>query len=387
MKNKTNSSPVNESLRQNDLRSQALDLLRFPLAVIIVLIHTFNTGGLTVQGQVYNTDQYPIFIAINRFIDGFLRGQSVPIYFFISGFVFFLGVEWSRKVYLKKLKNRVKTLLIPYIIWNTVSILWLLSHFLPCFSTLFPDIHAVKLDFSISAILQSYWNAAHGIFIYPPNIPPLDGTPQNAPLWFLRDLMVVVISSPLLYLCIKRLRHYWVIALGVLWFFNNYWSLSINFLAAFFFFSWGAYMSINRKDMLAEFGRFFKSSAFLYPTLALLYVAAAYYWPEATGTIKTLNVFVGLIFAYNLSAWLLRHKICTVSRFLASSSFFLYITHGIICNAAVKGVFYFLRPTSDLGIISVYTLATCLTITILLSSFYLLKRYTPGLLKVLTGRR
>lgn len=201
--------------------------------------------------------------------------------------------------------------------------------------------------------------------------------------------MIIVLSTPVLYQCIKRLRYYWVGTLGVLWFIVIYWDLGRldQLLSAFFFFSWGAYMSINRKDMLTEFGRFFKGANFLYPTLALLYVAAAYRWPEATSTIKRINVIVGLIFAYNLAAWLLKRGICKVNRFLASSSFFIYVSHMLICESIVKGVFYLFRPASNLGLLFVYTSACCITIALLLLSFYLLKRYTPGLLRLLTGRK
>lgn len=110
-------------MRTNDLRSQSLDLLRFPLAVVILIIHTFNANGFTIQGVPVSLENMPILLEINLFIDGFLRGQSVPIYFFISGFVFFLGVGFTKEKYLQKLKNRVKTLLIPYLIWNIIAIL------------------------------------------------------------------------------------------------------------------------------------------------------------------------------------------------------------------------------------------------------------------------
>lgn len=74
---------------KNDLRSQALDLLRFPLAVVVLTIHTFSSEGLELRGQELTFADHSLFMEINRWIDAFLRGQSVPIYYFISGFVFF----------------------------------------------------------------------------------------------------------------------------------------------------------------------------------------------------------------------------------------------------------------------------------------------------------
>lgn len=381
---------------RNDLRSQSLDLLRFPLAVVIVIIHTFNTNGFTLQGTSISVDNMPLFKEINYFIDGFIRGQSVPIYFFISGFVFFLGVELTKETYIRKLRNRMNTLLIPYIIWNIIPVLLALFKRLPCFSSFFPNIHKVQLDFSLSAILNNFWDASkHGIFIQPElttsaneivtnNIYPID-----VPLWFVRDLMIVVLCTPVLYWLLKRTRYYFVLALGTLWFALVYWDLGhINqLITAFFFFTWGAYMSVNKKDMLQEFGRFFNASILLYPSLALLYVLSVHCFPEASATIKRLNVFVGLFFAYNVAAWLLKRNVCKVSPFLASSSFFIYVAHTLICGDLVKLFFFIFRPTSEWGMLLIYTSAVVVTITSLLLVFYLLRRYAPSFLKVIAGRK
>ncbi len=379
-------------MSRNDLRSQSLDLLRFPLAVVVLAIHTFSTEGFTMHGVEYSLDNMPVLLEINRFIDGFLRGQSVPIYFFISGFVFFLGIDLTKEKYLQKLKNRLKTLLIPYVIWNAVAVLWVLVRFLPCFSSLFPNIGKVQLDFSLPAILETFWNAKEGIFIYPivaDEVVNYSIYPQNVPLWFVRDLMIVVLCTPILYKVLQHTRHYFVAGLGVLWFTLAYWDLGhINqLLTAFFFFSWGSYMSVNKKDMMQEFSRFFKGSMIFYPLLALLFVASVHYFPDVSDTIKRLNVFVGLFFAYNISAWLLTHRICKVSSFLASSSFFIYITHILIAGEFLKLLFFIFRPVMDWGMLSVYILAVVVTVAFLLLIFYLLRRYTPSFLKIIAGRK
>ncbi|MCD8183130.1 MAG: acyltransferase [Bacteroides sp.] len=379
-------------MSRNDLRSQSLDLLRFPLAVVVLVIHIFNTEGFTIQGNTISLENMPILLEVNRFIDGFLRGQSVPIYFFISGFVFFLGIELTREKYFQKLKNRLKTLLIPYIIWNIVDVLILLTLFLPCFSSLVPNLYKVRLDFSLPAILQTFWNAAEGIFVRPLTIVEAVGSsiyPQYIPLWFVRDLMIVVLCTPLLYWLLRRTRHYLVGILGILWFTLAYWDLGhINqLLTAFFFFMWGAYMSVNKKDMMHEFYRFFKSSMILYPLLALLFVASVHYWPAASDTIKRLNVFVGLFFAYNAASWLLRHGVCKVSPFLAASSFFVYVTHELICSILLKLLFLIFRPATDLGLLFLYLFTVVFTVVFLLLVFYLLRRYSPSFLKVIAGRK
>jgi fucose 4-O-acetylase-like acetyltransferase len=52
-----------------------------------------------------------------------LGGIAVPLFFFISGFLFFLNIEnFNLQSYGNKLQTRGKTLLIPYLFWNLFAI-------------------------------------------------------------------------------------------------------------------------------------------------------------------------------------------------------------------------------------------------------------------------
>lgn len=203
---------------RSDLRSQALDLLRFPLAVVIVIIHVFSNrgSGIIFNGNEIDFSNAVFFEEIKCFIDGFLREQSVPIYFFISGFVFFLSVEWSREKYIQKLKNRVHTLLIPYLIWNTIALLLMVVS--QVYFASFLAFPMSSWNPTFGNILSCYWvytGQLFGIEI-PGAVNPID-----APLWFVRDLMIVVLCTPVLYRLMKRGNCWFVVSLGVLWFFKE----------------------------------------------------------------------------------------------------------------------------------------------------------------------
>lgn len=373
---------------RNNLRSQSLDLLRFPLALVVLIIHTFNTNGLTIQGNTLSIDDMPILLAVNRFIDGFLRGQSVPIYFFISGYVFFIGSGLTKDKYLNKIKNRVKSLLIPYIIWNLIGILKRFITLMPCLAHVFPGGSKTQLDLSFPAILMAFWDRTKCLFVEPVSVTVSnDMYPITVPLWFIRDLMIVVVCTPLLYWLFRHTRHYFVLILGIVWFALYDFNLGHihQLITAFFFFSWGGYMSVYQKDMISEFGKYFKASMWIYPLMALLFVFTEYYIPHLSSTVKRLNVFVGLFFAYNISAWLLRHKHCKVIPFLASASFFIYVAHSLICGEFVKIFFVTVKPDTELGMIFMYFSAVIVTVVILLSIYYILRRYTPSFLKIIAG--
>lgn len=373
---------------REQLRSDSLNLLRFPLAIAVVMEHLFPSGGtFTMQGNEYDFRVFPLFTWITHFINGTLRGLSVPIFFFISGYVFFLGVTWSIKVYERKLQKRIKTLLIPFVIWNLIALLITLSKKI-CFPVLFPTIANMEWNVTLSGLLNTFWDASHGIFV--PITSPIVNYiyPQAVPLWFVRDLMIVVLFTPVLFYLLKYIRQYLVYLLGIAWFVLGYWDFGhVNqLLTAFFFFSWGAHISISKKDLLTKFGRYSKFSAVLYVLFSLFHVIAAYWRPDWCGTIMRFNILFGLCFFYNLAAWLLKRKICKPNAFLASASFFIYVAHTLFLDAILKTLFLLMKPSSDIGIVFIYISTLLLTVGILLAVFWLLRHYVPAFLKVIAGR-
>lgn len=366
------------------MKSQALDLLRFPLAVIIVADHVFNSSAITEMGGNISIDNFVIFKWVLRFVDGFMRYQSVPIYYFISGFVFFLGVkEFTESVYFKKLKNRFHSLFIPYIIWNTVALLMLVLFSMPMFSSLYSNGEFMP---SLHGFLSCYWAFDKSYLFKTASLGIT--SPVNVPLWFLRNLMIVVLCTPILYKLLKWFKYYFVIAVGLLWIGNAFLDFDpMDFTSSFFFFSWGAYMSISSKDMIKYFGRFFSASMILYPVLSISYMVMMHFAPQYAFIVKQANIIAGLLFAYNSAVWLLKNNRCKVNQFLASSSFFIYVTHILICSKLLKIMLYILKPQTDMTILAVYVAALLFTLAILLTTFWFMKRYTPNLLRVVTGRK
>ena len=370
-------------MKERSLHSQALDLLRFPLAIVVLARHTLESLLQSSQGLTI-----PIFREISYFIRGFFAGQSVPIYYFISGYVFFLGIELTRKRYFRKLRNRVHTLLIPYLIWNSILIVCTIVASLPCLSS-FVINNYEPLNLTFPRLLWDFWDSGKGIRPRTTSISSFGIFPIDIPLWFVRDLMIVVLIAPVIWHMAKRFGHMFVIVSGVLWFILSGIPMGhANQLStAFFFFSWGGWMSIRGKDMTSEFGRYFKISIILYLMLGLGYVASVHLCPELTSTLKSLNKIAGLVFAYNMSAWMLRHGHCHVNSFLVASSFFIYVSHKTINSVILKILFFAVKPSTDFTMICVFVSAITICVGILLGIFYLLRRFMPSLLYVLTGRK
>ncbi|MBR5282458.1 MAG: acyltransferase [Alistipes sp.] len=374
---------------EKDIRTQSLDLLRFPLAVIVVIEHVFNKESVIVSNGVYDVANISIYIDLLLFIEAFLRSISVPTFFFISGYVFFLGVgNYNFTVFKRKLKNRVFTLLIPYVIWNllemVIPVAKSILNGISSFST-----YGTEVNFTLKNILSCFWKYNGELFV------PISPTgeriieaslmPLNAPLWFLRDLMVIVLLTPIIFKLIKHTKYWLIVALLIIYFSFNY---SLPYGNALLFFSMGAYLSVHNKDMVVVFGKFFTSSMVIYPLFSLLTLIATKYDNAALAEIfKQISTLGFLLFVYNISIYVLKNTNFKPSKILPAASFFIYVSHILICARVTKVMFMLIRPNSGVETILVYILSTACTVLSLLTVYVVMKKLSPGLLRILTGRK
>lgn len=337
-------------LDKREMRSEALDLLRFPLAIVIVVVHALPLGSNV----------------MDDFVMAFLKEQSVPIYYFISGYVFFFGIELTKVVYVKKIRNRIKTLFIPYLIWNL----------------LFFAYNSINASiFRLEDFFKSFWC----IYTDLSN----KTYPVNYPLWFLRDLMIAVLCTPLINWSIKKFRYFYLIPIGVVWLSANLYNYGriAQLASAFFFFSFGAYMSINKKDIIYEFGKYSKLSTFLFIFLGCCYLGFVRILPDVAYAIMFARVLVGLVFAYNISVFLLRRGQCNVNKFLAQSSFFIYLSHVWFLERISRLIFRLIDTNSTFLVIVGHIMTIVVTILVLLLLYLCGKRFVPTLFKVMIGGR
>lgn len=364
-------------------QTQCLDLLRFPLAVIILYIHIFNNASAIATDELTSGGEFLHFV--DSIVKAFLSGQSVPIYFFISGYVFFWGGKLDVNIYLRKLRNRIHSLFIPYIVWNTVALLTILFFMLPWFASVNPL--EQEPHFTLSSLLNTYWNSEKGVFA----TPELTGHifPQNQAMWFLRDLMVLALLSPIIYFTIKHGKIYSIITFAILWLLTDYYSFHDFYFPfqGFFFFSWGSYMSINQRDLIADMGRVKVPGFMLYILLSIAHIVLQPHSPEATTIIKACNMWVGVIVAFNTAAILLNSGKCRVNRFLASSAIFIYLAQTMCAKYIFKALMILTGTDSGYIVVLITIVTLLLSLGLLLCLYHVMRRYTPSLLYIMIGRK
>ena len=115
---------LQERMNHDELKYKVFDWLRFPLIVFVVYIHSSGKPIDFYAIDFSNPMPIDYYNLLRISISHVLTHIAVPMFFFISGFLFFNKLQkWNRTVYFDKLKKRIKTLLIPFVIWNTIKIM------------------------------------------------------------------------------------------------------------------------------------------------------------------------------------------------------------------------------------------------------------------------
>ncbi len=227
--------------------SDTIDNMRFPLTVLVVFLH-FNIlrYGYTEKFEVaLGTSAYII-----TYLSDVLARIAVPLFFVISGFLFFYKKEMSLPVFKAKILSRIKSLFVPYILWNIIALIILLVTAL--YANAKSGMPHNTLNLNISNFFYSFidYNHHSDIVLTGESVRGGGGfAPINSPLWYVRDLMVMCILSPTIYYLINNFSKTFLLLCGGLWFFSPYIFLDdayiTLFIVALFFFSVGAYLSIN----------------------------------------------------------------------------------------------------------------------------------------------
>jgi len=370
---------MTDKIAFQNLQSQVINFLRFPLIVCVVFIHAASTDLIFPDHPFYNWS-VEIFRGPLAFRNQF--------FFFISGFLFFINIRnLDISNYKIKLKNRFRTLFIPYIFWNFISFLFYIG-----VKVIAIDVFGIGSlinkpvpDNIIACFFQSFWAVDLDLN---PTIAPF--YPISAQLWFVRELMIVTIASPIIYLLIKCLRIYGVVSLGLLWYlWPKNGTLPGEFPGfapvALFFFTAGAYLAFNKKNLIDIFGRIKKWSFIAYFLLVFAYLFTREY--VFNEYIHRAMVLVAIISCFNLTAHFFKEGKLRPTPFLTSSAFWIFATHGMILSAIYKVIPYLFKPESDFEQTSLFFIKSILTIFISLGLYYISKRFLPKFTAVITGGR
>lgn len=225
--------------------SEVIKIVRFPLAVLVVLIHSFATvEGYDITSVDYsNLTGADCYSLLGFSISRVLAQVAVPFFFFISGYLFYLNYnQWNWIKWVEKLKRRTHRLLIPYLAWISIAVFEIVAAYLLLFYLKGKPLDSlVEWYNNIGGLSGIYWNDVSHVETIT-NIIGWESYmtyPLLMPMWFKRDLMVAVLFSPIVWLALKRIPRVFVVSLGFLWIAGAGTKVPGLSLTSLFMFAWG----------------------------------------------------------------------------------------------------------------------------------------------------
>ena len=360
-------------MTSEDLLSQTIQYVRFPLTIAVVFIHC-DTG---VFQAFYQAGTWIWLSYTIKILSHIIPAICVPLFFFISGYLFFNKSRFSIYIYINKLRSRYHTLMTPYIIWNFIGFLILLIKMHPRFSFLFPSLQGYRID--IVVFLRSFWET---------NLPKEVnvGGPIDYPLWYVRDLILLIFLSPVIYWLTRKLNICLVILGGIIWFYGGRFHLAFAIFdcQSLFFFPLGAYFSINHLNFL----KMINNASWAPFTYIICVLGEAYcetsfncFW------IHKFGILIGMISVFYITSSLLLKQMISVNDYLSNASFFVYALHGLLITKFMNASMLLLQPNSPFVVLLIYFIVPITTIFVCLFLHRMLWRFFPSFSKMITGGR
>lgn len=339
--------------------SNTINYLKCILCIGVVFIHARYFPDLTVLG-IQNTVDYCVYNAIDSFFNlQFLNCTCVPLFFVISGYLFFLNIpeQYDLDVFKRKWISRIRSLFVPYLICNGLFLIYVIAIDL---------LHGEHVDISV---LSAFWSYTGGY-------------PLMAPTWYLRDLMVVCLFAPIIWLIIKYTNFILPITLTVCWISGFWYEVPGLGIRSFLFFTIGAYIAY----MKADFIELVRPRNIWYVHILIfisLYGVFIYYNSEIVHKLAILASFpVWICFAYIVSLWI--NQKCTST--LVTGTFFAFLYHFPIAHRVPVFVTK-LFGISEPSVILCYFTGAIITSLSLLIVYYLGKKFMSRYFAVLVGGR
>ena len=350
--------------------SRRLSLLRFPLIVGVVFIHAYETTVWLNGYAVAAAGQAAWSQFVRDFVSQGVARVSVPLFFLMAAYLLFFGFDGSAAGYLSRLKSRARTLLVPFLFWNVAVVaLFALAQTLPWTAPLFNSGKPPVADYG----LQQWLDALLG----------LTQPPIAYQFWFIRDLFLLVLASPLVHLAVTRAPVAGALALGACWTAGI--GVGIPSIEGVLFFYLGAWLGMRRAD-LCRVDRFGTVLVLAFAVLALA-DAASKDWVVNDYLHKGM-ILVGVAAALHavgrirrdgrLERWLIT---------LSAASFFVFAMHEPALTFVRKVTYRLIAPDTAVATIAAYFAIPLALIAVLAALYFPLKRRLPRLMALATGGR
>lgn len=345
----------------NNEERDRLNILKYISIIFVVYIHSYAKHENFADGT--NAMSIPLwFFTLENLISEVIARCAVPMFFLISSILLFK----TQRSYKKTITNKLRTLLIPYLIWNSF---WILAFILlQNWSFTAPFLSGSNTNLMQSSVPE--WFELYGVGYSLP-------FPLDYPLWFMRDLIIVTLFFPIIgKIAGKFAKPLLICSIALL-------LAPINFPLkyAILWFCLGAcivnlqiHITILDRIAMWKFSLFYVSCAFI--TLITKHT-----------TIDTVFILVGIVYWVRVSKCIFDFK-KTRNIFIKLSewTFIIYATHEWTLTS-LKRICLKLLPTEPIWLLIEYLALPIIVITGCSIVGAIFKKIAPKLYSISTGAR
>jgi hypothetical protein len=358
-----------EKMKIDQSPSLKIKAVRFPLMVGVVLVHMENYS----DSIVYSTDSSLFAYRFVIHLISLVVHGAVPLYFVIAAFLFFKNYQPTGEFYSGKFKSRINTLLIPYLFWNLSYLLFkLIVQTNPMLSSALGGTSKRIMDFQFF----DYFDALTGWTTFP----------ISYQFWFVRDLILMVCLSPIIWWAIRKFSWLPVIGFMIIWVVDPGEIAHIR-NESWLFFSVGCLIAQGKLDIRL-------SQGYQYGLLIVYAILLSMVTDLDVTGFHLLPVFDKLIILggaaaiwYASSLNVMGNRARDFFLRMSAYSFFIFAAHEPLLGIMVKAIRKLSSVQSSATVFALYFVIPIITTASLLALGMLLKSKTPWFYNKISGGR
>lgn len=313
---------------------------------------------------------------VQEFIHNILGRAAVPVFSLMSGLLFFQGPTFNLSVLVSKLKNRINTILLPTLF--ITLLIWLYDQFPNLIVANQPYAGGWKQFFVV------WW-------LYP----------SGSQFWFVRDLMILFLLTPYIYLLVSRLGALGPALLLFSWCMD--WQLFPMWEGRYFlnndtftFFIMGAWISLCGNEtrikvllnpsshaivqLLLIYALLTAARIYLEPSMSLWYQRVSHWYSLP---LQKAVILIGMYLLIIGAQGLCRTRLKTHYLRLAGYSFFIFLLH----DYPLKNILWEWLYQQGVGLVWIFYIRLGMALALLFLLAAVLEAIFPQFFSWLSGGR
>ncbi len=332
--------------------SLLISLLRVPLIFLVITMHIHGIDSKITECFVV-----------------FFSRAGVPVFFIISGFLFFI----NKQDFSIKIKKRIKTLVIPFYAWNI----------------LFIAFYLILAHLGFLGQNNPYNNkSAWDIFVLASGV---EVGLSNGTMWYIRSLFIICCLSPLIAFALKKIPAFFLIFSMLLYILTRYsyleelaYPLMISQPLAFF--SFGAYIAVNKFSL----EDIFSAKKTIFALIVFIVLLSAWFLSSnknVSSFISQIGTLCVIYLIVNFAHNLIKRGITTPEKsLLLESTFFIFAFHMLLTPHFNKINVNIISKYGEVVKFMAFIGEAVAVFAVSFVLFYISKKLCPKVLSFINGR-